>query len=593
MDKLGLDPKKFKLVSQDDKKTVLQHKDGHTLTIAHNVLSHQMKSQLKAMGQSIKNVATPEQKQEIVAEDKKKMAKGGEVKHYVAGGAVGEGDTVDSDPSAASAKPIGASPGDISFADPNSITTDVPQEYQNEEDRQAAEMQQASKDYTGGAQSTAGLASKANEPAETAKPPSMDERQPAEAAPAQPGAPEAAPKAAPAAAPEPSPEQRAFDVGQREHNDMQQELQNFNKDLYMGHIEPKTVEDMFAKKDTLGKIGTIFGMLVSGMGSGMSHQKNMMLELMNQEIDRDLDAQKSSATNAQNFLKINNEAAVQHAQANNLNIDTKSKAYALSKAQMMAAAADKMAKDIDKMPEGPDKQKKLQTFAMMNQAIQGSTASLFTKAASNSAQLNLMGALPGGQGGQQDSESSLDQRIQYFRYTNPEMAKEMESRRVPGIPALAKIPVPDNVRQDLMAHEKLYNAASDLLNYSKTHTNLNPLSAEYNYGVSKALVTQQMVRDGLLGTVFRESEKPLLEKFVNENPAGALKMVYAEPKLKAIIESAMNQGNTTRKYYGLPPAQGAQQSQKSSTQSPQDAMAWAKANPKDPRAATILKQLGK
>ncbi len=59
-----LDFKKFKHVKSDDKSTTLQHKDGHVLTIAHNVLSSANREQLKALSKMPAQDATEGQKQE-------------------------------------------------------------------------------------------------------------------------------------------------------------------------------------------------------------------------------------------------------------------------------------------------------------------------------------------------------------------------------------------------------------------------------------------------------------------------------------------------------------------------------------------------
>lgn len=87
------------------------------------------------------------------------------------------------------------------------------------------------------------------------------------------------------------------------------------KDLAQGQIRPETYKDLFGKKDTLGKIGTMFGLLVSGAGSGLTHQPNALLDMMNKEIERDLEAQKQNKTNAQNFLSLSYQHELQKAQA--------------------------------------------------------------------------------------------------------------------------------------------------------------------------------------------------------------------------------------------------------------------------------------
>ncbi len=76
----------------------------------------------------------------------------------------------------------------------------------------------------------------------------------------------------------------------------------FNQDLAGGKIVPETYHDLYAKKDTLGKIGTLFGLLLSGAGSGLAHQPNAMMDMMNQEINRDLQSQQTNQSNKLNWF---------------------------------------------------------------------------------------------------------------------------------------------------------------------------------------------------------------------------------------------------------------------------------------------------
>lgn len=99
-------------------------------------------------------------------------------------------------------------------------------------------------------------------------------------------------------------------------DDMNQESVKEFQD--QGKVDPKTTAYLFAKKDTPGKIGLILGMLLSGAGSGLAHQHNALLDMLNKELDRDLDAQKNSNTNAQNWYNLN-----QHHQMNKAGIKEK------------------------------------------------------------------------------------------------------------------------------------------------------------------------------------------------------------------------------------------------------------------------------
>lgn len=101
----------------------------------------------------------------------------------------------------------------------------------------------------------------------------------------------------------------------------------FADDLHNGRIKPETYQDLFEKKSTLGKIGTIFGLIVSGAGSGLTHQPNALLDMMNKEIERDLEAQKASQGNKQNWYKMSMDQqrnqslnALTQAQANEANV---------------------------------------------------------------------------------------------------------------------------------------------------------------------------------------------------------------------------------------------------------------------------------
>lgn len=78
----------------------------------------------------------------------------------------------------------------------------------------------------------------------------------------------------------------------------------FAGDLGEGKIHPKTYSEWAHDKGTSGRIGTIFGLLLSGAGSGLSHQPNAAMEMMNKEIERDFEAQKQNQTNRQSWYKM-------------------------------------------------------------------------------------------------------------------------------------------------------------------------------------------------------------------------------------------------------------------------------------------------
>jgi hypothetical protein len=172
---------------------------------------------------------------------------------------------------------------------------------------------------------------------------------------------------------------------------------------------------------------------------------------------------------------------------------------------------------------------------------------------------------------------------------NPEMAKEMESRYIPNV-GLASVPVTPEVRSKLQGHQQFDAALKDLKKFVTTHTTLVPGTPDYTTGQSMAMAVQAAAREGLLNTVYREGEQPILDKIIkSDNPAGIFKMLKTIPQIEALEHMNSRDFNVLRKSVGL---KGGELKESKPVQSSQQALQWAKSNPNDPRAAEILKRLG-
>ncbi len=141
-------------------------------------------------------------------------------------------------------------------------------------------------------------------------------------------------------------------------------------DFDMGYITPKTYSSMFSNQSTLGKIGTIFGLLVSGAGAGMSRQPNMLMDMMDKEIQRDLDAQKSKKSNQMDFMKLAEQQVMNQANISHMRAEDKIKANALAQQYAYMSAYDKLARQAQSMPEGPAKVNALNALAGIAKGIQ-------------------------------------------------------------------------------------------------------------------------------------------------------------------------------------------------------------------------------
>lgn len=83
---------------------------------------------------------------------------------------------------------------------------------------------------------------------------------------------------------------------------LETERQHFQDDIVKTHIDPnKYLGDMSTGKRVLSAIGLILG----GIGGGINHQENPALKFLNQQIDRDIGAQKSNLDTKQTLLSAN------------------------------------------------------------------------------------------------------------------------------------------------------------------------------------------------------------------------------------------------------------------------------------------------
>ncbi len=195
---------------------------------------------------------------------------------------------------------------------------------------------------------------------------------------------------------------------------------------------------------------------------------------------------------------------------------------------------------------------KAQTPMAKAAALQAS-GQLQREAAMQSQQFAMMRAMSQmGQDGSGGNEAALDHMINYARVLKPEMAKEMEQRRVPGFGVLAKVPVTPELRNKITGHIQFDKEVADLQDFVKNNTTFVPGTAAYTKGMQKALALQAAIREGKLGTVYREGEQPLLDKFVSQNPAGLSKFIKTPSQLDEL--RAMNQRDfgPTLQQVGLP-----------------------------------------
>lgn len=278
-----------------------------------------------------------------------------------------------------------------------------------------------------------------------------------------------------------NPIQRFVSQKQQLQNDYLKEDQAWAQDLANGHIKPLTYQSLFAhnedgsEKSTLGKLGTIFGMLLSGAGSGLSHQPNAMMQRMQQTINNDLDAQKTSKQDAINYLRLSQQHEMNKANMNHMNAETAIAANTMARMKTTRAALHSLTEKVSAMPPGSAQRQQAEAnLAMLNQYVQNDNMDLADRAATAGAYYKMLGmGNSAGDNSNAGNESAFQSKVAGERLLGPDGQRKAEmdiATHIPGVPGQASRPVPEDIRQRLQAQTVLDNKGRDVLSYVKQHT---------------------------------------------------------------------------------------------------------------------------
>lgn len=523
----GLNLAEMKKIHQDDKSATFKHKDGHEIKVAVSALKPEMKKKLDKLP--------------VYA------AEG-----YGASGGWGD-DQVSNDapqsgwiPNTSFSSMFDSNAPDVV---PNPNYTPMPKEGD------------VINTGLGASDQNPGLAPEQKQSVAPAQ--DMDASSPAPAPQAQPRQPAAQ---APQQAPQPTtPEEHAAVTKQN----LTQEDLAWQQDLQNGHVQPKTYQDLFANKDTLGKIGTIFGLMVGGAGAGLTHQPNALLEMMNKQIQNDLEAQMKSKENAVNYIKLNqqhqmNQASIAKMGHENRLIDaeTNAKALATSNMQMNRAALHQMTMQVQKLPPGtPQRQQAENTLAMMFQAVNNENFGLADRAAAASALANFGNQSGGSQ------EQGFQQQNRMLRMSgNEKLANDNEEKHFPGLPGKSSVPLTsadrDSINSGMDFDQKLHR----FIDWTKSHSgDISP--TDRHAGQAMAAELQGAYRQATHGGVYKEGEQNFISKLIDSEPTKFFNEIRVVPQLNAIASENQKRVNQLVQSKGFPGYQGARGAQSSSPDS--------------------------
>lgn len=410
-----------------------------------------------------------------------------------------------------------------------------------------------------------------------------------------------------------TPEPQPVDLQEHLKQQYAQEDMAFQHDLNNGHITPKTYSNlMFDGKSTLGKIGSIFGVLMAGAGAGLLHQENAAFKLMDSIIQNDINAQVKSKDNAQNFVKMNqqrlmNQTARQVQQAGipltkeqkkALEINNLQSAATLSYMMTARSALKEQADKVAKMPEGALKQQAVQTLALMGTVADAKTADLAALAASKTALINnTMGNTGAPDQANADPEQAFRNQQRMLRVMGQDkIAEDNEARHLPastGVVGSASRPLNDNDRNSITSGDAYDKQLARFADWTSKHSGALDLR-DMKAGQAMAAELQGAYRMATHGGVYKEGEQNFISKLIDEDPTKFFNKIRVLPQLKALQQTNRAKMNDLVRGMGFKAYQPGAGVKADSSISPdqQKMIDLAKQNPNNPSAQKILKHFG-
>lgn len=377
---------------------------------------------------------------------------------------------------------------------------------------------------------------------------------------------------------------------------LDEEHLKFANDLATKAIVPKTYNDLFNDKSTVGKASTLFGLILGGAGSGLTGQPNAVLQMMNKLIDNDLEAQKASKANANTWLSTAYAHEVQQSQA------------ALERARLTQIPLSTKQLELQNKGLEQDNFLKAQNAAkngmmismLQNYQDQADNAAPSIKPIALDKINNVIKPAVIQQVGQNNAQTAaqLDSRFkirqdQLRLLGEGDLAQSNEARYVPGV-GQGAVPVNSEDRNQILAAQNFNNKINKYEDFVKKTTALGKLDpSQINQGKVLAAELQTAFRQATNGGVYKEGEKNYIDSIIPSDPTKFFSDIRVMPQIQAIRDDANDRYSNLLKSKGLPPPQNQTQNQSVLQLSGADiaAKAWADSHPNDARAAAILKKL--
>ncbi len=303
---------------------------------------------------------------------------------------------------------------------------------------------------------------------------------------------------------------------QQHYGELDKERQAFVQDLQNQHIDP---QHYLNSMGTMGKIKTALGLIVGGFGG----RNNEASKFLDDQITRDIDAQKMELGKKENLLSANMR------QFGNLKDATD-----MTRVMQMDIVSNMLKGQAAKFQGQISGQRALQQAGQLDQSASAMLGQLAMRKM-------FMGAMQSG--------GDVAGTIGMMRMMNPEMAKSMESRYVPGV-GLAQVPISEAAREKMIAKANFGERLKVFHDWAAAHSgSLSP--ADINYGHALAAEIQNMYRNSIDGGVFKAGEQKFIDNIIDSDPTKFYNSIRVLPAIKEVMQGNNAQLSMLYKSYGI------------------------------------------
>lgn len=350
---------------------------------------------------------------------------------------------------------------------------------------------------------------------------------------------------------------------QEHYNALDQERQGFQQDIVNQHIDPN---HYMSSMGTSGRISTGIGLILGGIGGGLTHQENPALKFLNAQIDRDIHSQVAELGKKENLLSANMRQFGNLKDATEMTRIMQNDIVSMQLKQAAAKAMDPLAKARAMQASGK--------LDMDTAQLQGQMANRLTVQ-------NAVGLI-------QKDPSKAQQIIGVIQNLDPKRAEELQKHLVPGV-GLA--PTPDDAKlakEALSRRESIQQnimAVREMIKKKGTYE----LTGSHNQDLDRRIdqIATDMAKLQDPNSVARPGEVELVKKTlagpgVFKRDATALKV------MENFSKEVDKRTDTMLRSHGLAP----QDPITKLTGQQKTFAEWARKNPNNPKAVLILKKLG-